>query len=139
MIFLPYSKPKSGWFTKRIAEFYEAGTDRYPKKIRPATIAVENISGPIFLSPGSKDDIWPTAFMASEIEKWLQTTGFSFEIKHLHFAEAGHAIFGLLPAQHDEQSMNAVASGGGTTIDNHNARKQTWIETFAFFKKDLGE
>jgi len=137
--FLPYAKPKSGWFTKRIAEFYEAGIESYPDKIPPATIPVENISGPIFLSSGGRDDIWPSAFMAYEIEKRLQTKGFPFEIRHLHFAEAGHGIFGLLPAQNDEKSMNSLASGGGIPIDNYNARKQTWIETFAFFKKAFGE
>jgi len=137
--FLPYAKPKSGWFTKRIAEFYEAGIESFPDKIPPATIPVENISGPIFLSSGGQDDIWPSAFMAYEIEKRLQTKGFPFEITHLHFAGAGHGIFGLVPAQNDEKSMNLLASGGGTPIDNYNARKQTWVETFAFFKKYFGD
>jgi dienelactone hydrolase len=48
MPFMPYAKPKSGWFTKRIAEFYEAGLEAYPEQIEAAVIRVEKISGPVF-------------------------------------------------------------------------------------------
>ena len=139
MDFLPYAKPKSGWFTKRIAEFYEAGLEKYPDKIPPAIIPVENILCPILLSSGGKDDIWPSAYMAYEIEKRLKLKGFSFEVRHLHFPEAGHGIFGPLPDQNDEKSMDLLTSGGGSSVANYNARKQTWQETFSFFKKVLLE
>lgn len=135
LAFLPYAKPASGWFTDRIAEFYEAGLKEYPEQIPPAIIPVENISGPILLSSGGKDDIWPSAYMAHELEKRLQTQGFLFEVRHLHFPEAGHGIFGLLPDQSDEESMRSLAFGGGSSTANYQARSQTWQETFLFFKK----
>lgn len=135
--FVPYAKPKSGWFTNRIAEFYEAGLEKFQEKIPEAIIPVEKISCPILLSSGGKDDIWPSAFMATEIEKRLKLKGFPFEVKHLHFPEAGHGIFGLLPEQNDEKSMELLTSGGGSPIANYNARKQNWQETFLFFKKAL--
>ena len=133
--FLPYAKPKSGWFTKRIAEFYEAGIKTYPEKIPLSAISVENIAGPILISSGGKDDIWPSAFMAFEIEKRLQDKKFIHEVKHLHFPEAGHLIFGPLLRQNDEKSMNASSPGGGSLFNNNIARQKTWHETFSFFRK----
>jgi len=139
MAFVPYAKPKSGWFTRRIAEFYEAGMETYTDRIPPATIKVEKINGPILLSSGGKDDIWPSSVMAFEIEKRLKTKQFPFEVKHLHFPNAGHGLFGLLPDQNDEKSMSSLAGGGGSSIENYNARKQTWDETFSFIKKALNK
>lgn len=135
--YVPYAKPKSGWFTKRIAEFYEAGLETYPEKIEPALIPVEKIAGPVFISAGGKDDIWPSGLMSSAIEKRLQQQHFSYEYKYMLYPEAGHAIFGMLPAQYDEKAMNALASGGGTPAANYDARKQNWVETMLFFKKAL--
>jgi uncharacterized protein len=139
MAFVPYAKPKSGWFTKRIAEFYEAGLESFPEKITPALIAVENISGPILISSGGKDDVWPSAFMAHELEKRLRLKGFPFDVQHLHFPEAGHGIFGLLPDQGDKKAMSALEAGGGSSIANYEAREQTWQKTFSFFRKAFGE
>ena len=133
--FVPYAKPKSGWFTKRIAEFYEAGLEKHPDKIDSAKILVEKISGPILLTSGGKDDIWPSFYMAKEIEKRLKSINFAFEVKHLHYPEAGHGIFGLLPNPNESKAMNSLAAGGGTPEANYNARKETWEETFKFLNR----
>jgi dienelactone hydrolase len=138
LAFVPSAKPKSGWFTKRIAEFYEAGLEKHPDKIDSAKILVEKISGPILLTSGGKDDIWPSFYMAKEIEKRLKSVNFAFEVKHLHYPEAGHGIFGLCPEPNDSKAMNNLAAGGGTPEANYNARKETWEETFKFLKRVLG-
>lgn len=135
--FVSYSKPKSGWFTDRIAEFYEAGLETYPDKINEATILVENISGPVLLSSGGKDDIWPSSIMAKEIENRLIAKKFSFEVKHLYYPDAGHGIFGLLPDKNDTEALNSLSSGGGSSESNYKARENTWNETFLFLKKYL--
>ncbi len=135
--FLPYAKPKSGWFTKRIAEFYEAGLEKFPEKIPQAIIPVENITGPILLSSGGQDAIWPSAYMAYEIEKRLKLNAFPFEVNHLHFPEAGHGIFGRSTVQNDPAAPDRMEFGGGSAIANNNARIETWQKTFAFFKKAL--
>ena len=133
--FVPYAKPKSGWFTKRTAEFYEAGLKKHTKNIGSAKIFVEKISGPILLTSGGKDDIWPSFYMANEIEKRLKALNFSYEVKHLNYPEAGHLIFGLCPDPNDIKSMNRLAEGGGTPEGNYNARKETWNETFEFLNR----
>ncbi len=135
LTYVPSAKPKSGWFTKRIAEFYEAGLEKHSGKIPSATIKVENISGPILLSSGGKDDIWPSYFMAKEIEMRLESMNFAFEVKHLHYLDAGHGIFGILPNPNDKKAMNNLATGGGTPEANYNARQETWKETFMFLKR----
>lgn len=139
MSFLPYAKPKSGWFTKRIAEFYEAGLASYPDKIPAATIQVENIQCPILLTSGGNDAIWPSATMAFEIEKRLKAKQFTFEVQHLHYPEAGHGLFGLLPDPQDEKAMQNLASGGGSAQANYAARKESWEATFSFFRKAFYE
>lgn len=135
--FVPYAKPKSGWFTKRIAEFYEAGLEKYADRVSSATIKVENISGPILLTSGGKDDVWPSLLMANEIETRLKSTNFAFEVKHLRYPDAGHGVFGVLPNPNDSEAMNRLAAGGGTPEANYHARQETWKETFAFLKKAL--
>jgi len=136
--FVPYAKPKSGWFTRRIAEFYEAGLEKHIDKVASAKILVENITGSILLTSGGKDNIWPSFFMANEIEKKLSSIHFDYEVKHLHYPEAGHGIFGLLPNINDKTAMNGLAAGGGTPEDNYNARKETWAETFKFLNQVFG-
>lgn len=134
LAFMPYAKPKSGWFTKRIAEFYEAGLAAYPEQIEAAMIRVETISGPVLLTSGGKDDIWPSNFMALELKNRFDKTKFPYAVKHLDFPDAGHGLFGLIPAENDAASMDALASGGGSSMANYRARKETWQETFSFFR-----
>lgn len=135
LAFVPSAKPKSGWFTKRIAEFYEAGLETHADKVAPAQIIVENIAGPILLTSGGKDDIWPSSLMAQEIETRLKSMNFTFEVKHLYYPNAGHGIFGELPDPADSKAMNSLAQGGGTPEANYAARKETWEETFKFLKR----
>ncbi len=135
--YVPYAKPKSGWFTKRIAEFYEAGLEKYADKISAAVIKVENISGPILLTSGGKDDVWPSSIMADEIVKRLQSKQFGYNVKHLHYPEAGHGIFGKLPDPNDTEAMQGLSAGGGSPEANFKARQETWAETFKFLNQAL--
>ena len=139
MAFVPSSKPKSGWFTKRIAEFYEAGLEKHADKIPAATIPVEQIAGPVLLTSGAKDDIWPSGLMAAAVMQRLEQQKFPYAFRHLSYPEAGHAVFGELPDQADKKGMEALAFGGGTPTGNYEARKQSWQETMAFFRKALAQ
>ena len=60
---------------------------------------------------------------------------FVFEVKHLHYPDAGHGIFGLPPDPNDSKAMNSLAAGGGTSEANFIARKETWVETFKFLNQ----
>jgi uncharacterized protein len=135
--FVPYAKPKSGWFTKRIAEFYEAGLEAHTEKIAPAAIPVENMKCPVLLTSGGLDDIWPSALMAKEIEKRLHENNFQYDVKRINFPDAGHGLFGKLPDQNDQEAMQKLASGGGTPLANYNARQETWKVTFEFLRRNL--
>ncbi len=73
--------------------------------------------------------------MAYELEKRLRLNGFPFDVQHLHFPEAGHGIFGVLPDQKDDKAMKSLGEGGGSSMANYEARKQTWEQTFSFFRK----
>lgn len=137
MPYVSYAKPKSGWFTKRIAEFYEAGLEKYADKVSAAVIKVENISGPILLTSGGKDDVWPSSIMAGEIEKRLQSKQFGYDVKHLYYPEAGHGIFGKLPDPNDTEAMQGLSAGGGSPEANFKARQETWAETFKFLNQAL--
>jgi dienelactone hydrolase len=125
-------KPKSGWFTKRIAEFYEAGLEKHPDKIPAATIRVEQIAGPVLVSSGGSDDIWPSALMADDVVQRLKSGA-------RQYLAADDAVFGALPDKNDEETMRKLAFGGGTPIGNYEAREQRWKETMGFFKGGLGQ
>jgi dienelactone hydrolase len=62
-----------------------------------ATIAVENINGPILLFSGLHDLLWPSAFFADQIERRALARGFRFPLHNVQYAGVGHDI--PLPGQ----------------------------------------
>ncbi|MEO0405099.1 MAG: acyl-CoA thioester hydrolase/BAAT C-terminal domain-containing protein [Bacteroidota bacterium] len=60
----------------------------------PGFIPVEQISGPVVLISGKDDQLWPSSFMANQIERRLKKRGFPFPVFNLQYEDSGHLISG---------------------------------------------
>jgi dienelactone hydrolase len=102
-----------------------------------ATIAVENIRGPVQLVSGGDDQMWPSAELADIAFRRLQTHKHPYPFRHLSFAEAGHQI--LIPYGPRTQFVVGLAgfegylfSQGGTARANADAGAEGWRDLLAF-------
>jgi dienelactone hydrolase len=68
---------------------------RDQRAVERATIAVENIRGPVLLVSGTDDQMWPSSALADIAMRRLESRGFGFPFQHLKYRDAGHLI--LLP------------------------------------------
>ncbi len=55
-----------------------------------ATIAVEQIRGPVLLIAGEDDGVWPSASMATDIANRLRHSRFPYQLELLKYPHAGH-------------------------------------------------
>jgi dienelactone hydrolase len=93
-----------------------------------ALIHVERINGPLFVTCGSVDAVWPSCPYADEIKREL-ATGFGYEQKILELPQAGHGIGSLLPfISGNEPSQLEGSSPSGNQV----AREQAWPQLLAF-------
>jgi hypothetical protein len=69
-----------------------ANAIKYAKNIEAATIKVENINGPVLVTGGGKDGVWPSNEMAKRIVDRLKAKGHSYGDVALVYADAGHQI-----------------------------------------------
>ncbi|HEX9328149.1 MAG TPA: acyl-CoA thioester hydrolase/BAAT C-terminal domain-containing protein [Reyranella sp.] len=107
--------------------------------VERATIAVEQIRGPVQLVSGADDQMWPSAELADIAFHRLQEHRHPYPFRHLKFDRAGHQI--LIP--HGPRtvlvsSMGVVGfegylySQGGTAKDNADAGAAAWRDLLAF-------
>lgn len=103
---------------------------RYPD----AEIPVENINGPVLLVSGEKDLLWPSSAMADQVVKRLGQKAFDHSVRHLRYADAGHAA-GSPPGTWGGQ---AHIMGGGSEEGNNIAISDAWPAIICHFKNNFG-
>ncbi|MDJ0841487.1 MAG: acyl-CoA thioester hydrolase/BAAT C-terminal domain-containing protein [Acidobacteriota bacterium] len=103
------------------------GQERY---LAAAAIPVEKINGSILLISGGADKIWPSKEMSDRVVKRLERKGFTHEVEHISYPNAGHSL----------SSVGADPSrrNGGTSEANLQAQKDTQRQLLTFFKARLG-
>ena len=62
-----------------------------------AIIPIENATGPLLLISGGDDRMWPARRMCQMLTDRAQRLGRGHLVRHLHFADAGHALFAVEP------------------------------------------
>jgi dienelactone hydrolase len=68
---------------------------RDARAVERATIAVENIRGPVMLVSGTDDQMWPSSALADIALRRLESKAFAYPFQHLKYEGAGHLI--LIP------------------------------------------
>lgn len=112
-------------------------------RAEPATIAVENINGPVILLSGDTDELWPSAPFSQKIEQRLRQRGFDFHVESHTYPGAGHSIgqpyvptttnSGLHPVR------GVVINFGGSAQANARAREDSWHKVLSFLQRHFGE
>ena len=125
----------SGGAASEIAHMYRASLD-VPDVVEPALIPVERINGPILLLSGKDDLLWPSAYMAEQLVERLRENGFEYEVVHLSYENAGHALrrpYG--PTTH--LPVGGSLKMGGTPDGYARASEDLWPELLAFLDRHL--
>ena len=96
---------KKPWPTRPM---YAHAIKRAPD-LESATIKVENINGPVLVTGGGADGVWPSDEMAKAIGKRLASQDRKFEDVVLTYPDAGHQIV----SPYSSTGINYLTVGGG--------------------------
>lgn len=129
--FVPFAAP-AGFVS--IFRLYDDGLSFAPSE---AEIQVEKIAGPVMLISATNDRLWPSAEMATRIERRLREKRFPHQVLNLIYPDAGHAVFGV-PIPDETPAMRArLATVGGTCDAVMRARLDAWPKMMAFLETAL--
>lgn len=106
--------------------------DGPPPSVAAATIEVERIRGPILLVSSTADQVWPSARMATDIERRLKERQFAFRVEHLQFADASHLLMGFGPGITASGTGPSAMRFGGTPAGTETARNAGWARAKQF-------
>lgn len=113
----------------------ERATD---EELRQATIAVEDIEGPVLLVSGGSDQIWSSSELANRIVERLADHNHPWNVDHLAYPEAGHAI--RVPYRFDEtDAPDNQHRFGGTNTANAYASADAWQNALQYLQRGLGD
>jgi len=100
-----------------------------PPGTAQAVIPVERIRGPVLLSCGEQDPIWPSCASVDAITVRLRAHGFASPVTALRYRDAGHLIGGLT-AYYGSLTDDALA--GGTVAGTQAAQADAHTKLLAF-------
>jgi len=109
--------------------------------IRSAEIPVERIRGPILLVSGEQDAMWPSTPMGEIVERRTAERGFSYEVTHLRYSDAGHLCAGVPGTPVVTEVRHPLTNGfytfGGSRAGNAAARADSWPRVLSFLDDAL--
>jgi dienelactone hydrolase len=108
-----------------------------PDQLSAATIKVDQIHGPVFLSGGGQDAIWDSATMCDQLKSELNAAG-NQQVTEFIGPNAGHYLFN--PAYTPSAASAAsVLQLGGTADANAQANAQMWPALLNFLDTNFGQ
>jgi dienelactone hydrolase len=96
---------KKPWATRHM---YSYGIKK-AGELEAATIKVEDINGPVLVTGGGRDGVWPSDEMARAIADRLRAGGHQYEDVALTYPDAGHQIV----SPYAPTTVNYLTVGGG--------------------------
>jgi pimeloyl-ACP methyl ester carboxylesterase len=105
------------------------GRPNPPGKPR-AVIPVERIRGPILLTCGELDVVWPSCAFTDAITARLSAHQFAHPVTDLRYPEAGHLVGGLT-AYFGSMTDDALTSSGGTVAGTQAAQADAHAKLLA--------
>ena len=96
-----------------------------------AVIPVERIGGPVLLTCGGQDLIWPSCGYVDAITARLRAHRFTHPVTALRYPDAGHLIGGLT-AWYGSLTDDALTSSGGTVAATQAAQADAHAKLLAF-------
>jgi dienelactone hydrolase len=107
----------------------ELGQPNPPGKA-PAVISVERIRGPILLTCGELDMVWPSCGYVDAITARLRAHGSASPVTTLRYRDAGHLIGGLT-AYYGSLTDEVLTSTGGTVAGTQAAQADAHAKLLA--------
>jgi hypothetical protein len=92
---------------------------------------VERIRGPILLTCGGQDVVWPSCDYVDAITARLRAHRFTHPVTALRYRDAGHLIGGLT-AWYGSMTADALTSTGGTVAAAQAAQADAHAKLLAF-------
>ena len=92
--------------------FYERAL-RDERAVAHASIAVENINGPVMLLSGVDDQLWPSTRLSEVAMERLRAHDHPFPYEHLRYEDAGHMI--IVPGTGPNGNQIGSFNVGGST------------------------
>jgi dipeptidyl aminopeptidase/acylaminoacyl peptidase len=124
------------WSTRPM---YSFGIKR-ARELEMAAIKVENINGPVLVTGGGRDGVWPSDEMARVIADRLKSEGHHYDDCVLTYPDAGHQI----ASPYTPTSINYLTIGGGfvellggTPVANARASEDSAPKIIEFLAKAL--
>ena len=103
--------------------------------VSAASIAVEQINGPLLLISHTDDRVWPATRLSEMAIQRLVAHNHPFPYAHLSYEGAGHPI-GLPYSAPDITTLGPFSVGGSLEANGH-ASADSWTETLDFLEKHL--
>lgn len=110
------------------------------ESIRPhdqSIIPVEKVNGPIFLTSGTADGVWPSTKMNNEMMNRLRVKGYRYEYNHLALEGAGHDL--RPPYYPTTGRESGQVYYGGNTNSDFEASVKFWRELLQFLDRATSE
>jgi dienelactone hydrolase len=102
-----------------------------------ATIAVEQIRGPLLLVAGDEDQLWPSLLMAQRILRRRAERGGHAHDRLLAYAGAGHLIGKAFLPSGSTRIAGGRIETGGTPAANARAQADAWPKVLEFLRMQL--
>ncbi len=109
---------------------------RDPAAVAAARIPVADITAPLLLISGEKDQMWPAHAMALDIARSVRAAHTGAIVVHLSYADAGHAVIGL-PFDPENPAAQQLVALGGSLEGNLAARRDGWPKVVEFLRTHL--
>jgi len=120
----------------RILNFYMAGAEN--PESEEVIIPVEDINAPLLLFSGSRDLVWPSEIMSTNIILRLEENEYDYPYYHYNFPEAGHYFHHLRDLSNDEERLkNNLSSLGGSLEGYREAHRISLEKTLQFLRDHL--
>ena len=99
-----------------------------------ASIAVENINGPLMLISGG-DQLWPSTRLSEVATERLRVYVHPFSYEHLRYEDAGHAI--VVPGTGPNGNQVSSFNVGGSTLANNLVSADSWPKLLNFLANNF--
>ena len=108
---------------------------RAERAVAYASIAVENINGPVMLISGVDDQLWPSTRLSEVAMERLRAHDHPFPYEHLRYEDAGHMI--VVPGTGPNGNQMGSFNVGGSARANNLASADSWTKVLTFLANNF--
>ena len=117
----------------RAHAFYERALDDEAGAVEGASIAVEEIGGPVLLVSGTDDRLWPSTRLSEMVVDRLRAHDHPYPYEHVRYEGAGHML--ALPGYEPAASWTRRFELGGSREADGSANADSWRRVLGFLNE----